>query len=84
MPRNRIPVFTSRLEGMCDEAGLPRFDDTKYDLLSDTLFFLWHDPKFCLAAPLAHASVYGLDANDLRDAWERKFGSGSVAGPISQ
>ena len=74
MPRSRIPMFTSRLESICDEAGLPRFDDTKYDLLSDTLLFLWTDPKFCLATPLATASVFGLGADDLRAAWERKFG----------
>lgn len=78
MPRGRIPTFTARLEVLCDEAGLPRFDETKYDLLQDTVVFLWHDPEFCLAAPLAHASVYGLNAGDLRGAWERKFGA---AGP---
>lgn len=74
MPRDRIPTFRSRLESICEEAGLPQFDDTKYDILSDTLLFLWHDPEFCLAAPLAHASVYGLTAGDLRGAWDRKFG----------
>ena len=77
MPRNRIPTFTSRLELLCDEAGLPRFDETKYDLLQDTLMFLWHDPQFTLAAPLAHASVYGMKADDLRGAWDRKFGTGA-------
>jgi hypothetical protein len=65
---------------MCDEAGLPRCDETKYDVPSDTLLFLWHDPKFCLAAPLANASVFGLDANDLRVAWERKFGTDWMSG----
>jgi hypothetical protein len=74
MPRSRIPTFTSRLKRICDEAGLPQFDGTKYDLLTDTLLFLWHDPEFCLAAPLASASVFGLGADDLRGAWERKFG----------
>jgi hypothetical protein len=76
MPRDRIPTFTSRLEVVCKEAGLPRFDETKYDLLQDTLLFLWNDPEFCLAAPLAHASPFGLTAADLRGAWERKFGVG--------
>ena len=79
MPRSRIPTFTARLELLCEEAGLPRFDDTKYDLLQDTLLFLWHDPEFCLAAPLSHASVYGLDASDLRGAWDRKFGPDQAA-----
>ena len=77
MPRNRIPTFTSRLELLCEEAGLPRFDETKYDLLQDMLLFLWHDPEFCLAAPLAHASPFGMDAADLRGAWDRKFGTPS-------
>lgn len=75
MPRSRIPTFTARLESMCEEAGLPRFDTTEYDLLRDTLFFIWHEPKFCMAAPLATASVYGLTAADLAGAWERKFGA---------
>jgi hypothetical protein len=75
MPRSRIPIFTARLEQICEEAGLPDFDDTKYDLLSDTLLFLWHEPEFCLAAPLARASVFSLSADDLRLAWERKFGA---------
>ncbi|MDQ8045976.1 MAG: hypothetical protein AAGC46_20215 [Solirubrobacteraceae bacterium] len=81
MPRSRIPIFTSRMEALCDEAGLPRFDETKYDLLSDTLLFLWHDPKFCLAAQLASASIHGMGASDVLEAWERKFGpvSGSAA-----
>lgn len=79
MPRSRIPTFTARLEVICEEAGLPRFDDTHYDILQDTLVFFWHDPEFCLAAPLATASVYGLTADDLRGAWERKFGPDSIA-----
>lgn len=75
MPRSRMPLFTKRLEELCDEAGLPRFDETKYDILTATAYFLWHDPRFCLGAPLAHASAYGLTADDLRGAWDRKFGT---------
>lgn len=79
MPRSRIPTFTKRLEAICVEAGLPQFDETKYDLLHDVLLFLWRDPEFCLAAPLGRASVYGLTADDLRGAWERKFGTREAA-----
>ncbi len=79
MPRNRIPTFEARLELMCEEAGLPRYDEAKYEILTDTLYFLWHDPEFCLGAPLASASVYGLTADDLRGAWDRKFGTAQQA-----
>ncbi len=79
MPRDRIPTFTERLEAICDEAGLPRFDETKYEPAQDVLLFLWHSPQFCLGAPLGTASIYGLTADDLRGAWERKFGSAQAA-----
>ena len=79
MPRSRIPTVTKRLEGICDEAGLPRFDEKKYEILEDVLLFLWHDPQFCLGAPLGRASVYGLTAEDLAGAWERKFGAAEAA-----
>lgn len=75
MPRSRIPVFEKRLTQLCEEAGLPVFDDAKYELLSDTLYFLWHDPEFCIAASLANASPFAMQASHLRDAWERKFGT---------
>ena len=74
-PNTRIPLFTEHLEELCVEAGLPRFDDTTYDAASATLHFLWHDPKFCIAAPLARASIYGMTAAGLRGAWDAKFGT---------
>lgn len=76
MPKRRIPTFIDRLETLCAEAGLPRFDETSYEPIQDILLFLWHEPEFCLAAPLGTASIYGMQADDLRGAWERKFGVG--------
>lgn len=74
MPRSRIPVFEKRLTQLCEEAGLPRYDEHTYELLTDTLYFLWHEPEFCLAASLTSSSPFGMQADDLRGAWERKFG----------
>lgn len=74
MPRSRIPTFEARLKVLCEEAGLPLYAETHYDVLQDTLYFLWEDPDFCLGVPLGYASIYGLGAGDLRDAWDRKFG----------
>ncbi|MDO9355845.1 MAG: hypothetical protein Q7T55_19260 [Solirubrobacteraceae bacterium] len=84
MPRRRIPTFEKRLEALCDEAGLPRFDRTDYRVLGDVLFFLWDDPcgeepKFVIGVPLASASIHGMTADDLRGAWERKFGPTEAA-----
>lgn len=74
MPRSRIPVFEKRLSQLCDEAGLPPYDEYKYDVLQDAAVFLWHDPEFCLGVSLATASPFAMKAHHLRDAFERKHG----------
>lgn len=74
-PRSRVPLFTERLEALCEEAELPRFDDAKYDPLTAKLHFIWHSPPFCIEAPLAGASIYGMTAESLRGAWDAKFGT---------
>lgn len=74
MPRDRIPVFEKRLTQLCEEAGLPPYDEHKYEVLNDCVYFLWHDPEFCIAASLARSSPFAMQASHLRGAWERKFG----------
>lgn len=74
MPRDRIPVFEKRLTQLCEEAGLPPYDEYKYDVLQDAAVFLWHDPEFCIGVSLATASPFAMQASHLAGAWERKFG----------
>lgn len=77
-PRSRVDLFTNRLRDLCDQAGLPRFDETRYVDDEATLLFLWHEPEFCMAAPLRDASINGVTATDLRESWDRKFGGGAA------
>lgn len=79
MPRSRIPVFEKRLTQLCEEAGLPVYDEYKYEALSDCAYFLWYDPEFCIGVPLATAGAFGLSADGLLQQWERKFGRREAA-----
>jgi hypothetical protein len=73
-PADRVDLFKDRLRELCDEAELPHYDAAEYDPVLETLYFLWRDPEYCLAAPLREASIYGMDAKMLRAAWAQKFG----------